>query len=206
MDAKQLLKIYNGLNSINLSLSLMGTTTTIHDGSWEHFNKLVDEAAQLTSDQHLTTSKIQGLSDHKGRPFVRVTEYATKVFAATRYLYDQYHEDYFDDDVQPPTLGGGSSRGTSTPSHVINNTQNQEARQNQSTEVNIEFNQTFQYVTEQLIRAEDKFDDGTPEKGFISKMKAVVSTARSTADIIKLIAATAAETGLAVEALKKIFT
>lgn len=203
MDAQQLVKVYNGLNSINLSLSLLGTQTTIHDGSWEHFNKLVDQAAQLTSDDHITTSKIQSSTDHKGRPFVRVGEYATKVYAATRYIYDQYHEQYFDDDIQPPTLKGTSSY---SPANVIHNTQNQEAHQSQKTEVNIEFNQTFQYVTEQLIRAEDKFKDGTPEKGFINKLKSVVSTARSTADIIKLIAATAAETGLAAEALKRIFS
>lgn len=204
MDSKQLLKIYNGLNSINLSLSLMGTTTTMHDGSWEHFNSLIEQAAQLTSDQHFLTSKIQASSGHRGQPFVRVNDYASKVFAATSYLYDQYHEDYFDDDVRPPTLGGKIS-GSSSPAHVINNTQHQESSQSQNTEINIEFNQTFQYVTEQLIHAEEKFEDGSPEKGFIQKMKSVLSTARSTADIIKLIAVTAAETGLAAEALKKIF-
>lgn len=204
MGEQQLRKIYNGLNSINMSLSLLGSTTTTRDESWEHFNSLVDQASKITSDEYILTYKIQSRQSTNCN-YVVIAEYAAKVYGATRYLYDQYHEQYFDDDVQPPTLGGKGSSSNS-PSQVFNNTQNQEARQSQSTEINIEFNQTFQYVTEQLIRAEDKFEDGTPEKGFISKLKGVISTARSTVDIIKMIAATAAETGLAVEALKKIFS
>lgn len=204
IDGAKLIKTYNGLNSINLSMSLFGTATTTSDGSWQYFNQLLNEAAKQTDDTHFLIYQIQPGAGHRGNPFVRINEYAPKVHAAARYFYDQYHEQYFDDDVQPPTLDGKPSVSSST--QIFNTHQNQENSQVQNTKITIEFNQTFQYVTEQLVRAEDKFDEGTPESGFISKLKGLMAGVRSTADIIKLIAATAAETGIAAETLKSIFS
>ncbi len=205
IDESHLRKTYNGLNSINLSMPLYGTATTINDGSWNHFNQLIDEAAKYTDDKQFLTYRIESSSvGNSGRHFVRINEYAPKVHAAARYFYDQYHELYFDEDTQPPALDRNNT--TSPSSQVINNNQSQENRQSQLTEINFEFKQTFQYVTEQLIRSEDNYEEGTSEKSFINKLKGAIATARSTADIIKLIVLLAAETGIAAESLKNIFS
>ena len=54
--------------------------------------------------------------------------------------------------------------------------------------------------------ARSKFKEGSKERNFMDKLKEGVVLARSTADLIKMIATAAAQFGISAEVLKQIFS
>lgn len=87
--------------------------------------------------------------------------------------------------------------------------QGQGSTQAQVTEVqvsvNVEFNQTLTYMTESIVEARVLYREGTKERTFLDKLKDGVSTAKTTADLIKMIMSAAIQFGITTEVLGQIF-
>ena len=188
-----LLKIYSRVNAMNKSSTVYASKSVVSSSAWRSFNNAMDQAFSQTNDDHFQELKLSPLA--RGNDIVRSEDYIANVHRAASYL----HEQYVQEETYPPDRPGISN------SPGIQLTQNQDVAQIQSTDITIEFNQSLQFVTEMLTKSEDNFEEGTLERNFVSKLKSVISAAKSTADIIKLIALTAAEFNLTAEALKKIF-
>jgi hypothetical protein len=93
--------------------------------------------------------------------------------------------------------------GSSSP---ISQTFQQSQDNHQVTEVSVEFNQTIISLTEILTKKEAELDEGTPEKGFVQKLKSLLAGAKSGLDVIRLIMVLAAEFGLTVAQIKDLLS
>ncbi len=198
--------LYIRLTSLNDSLlagiaSATSRSATIRDaGTWEGFNSALDEIFNLTKDPYYTTLKVTPHNTSSSR-FVLLTEMSTKVYQATDYLFETQKAAYIQEGTRPPqrpnTPGGNSI------SQTVH--QAQESTQSQITEVNVEFNQTLTYITEVVVEAKSKYPEGTKERTFLDKLKDGISTAKSTADLLKMIMTLAVQLGITTEVLGEIF-
>lgn len=195
--------LYIRLTSLNDSLlgSASNRSATIHDAStWNGFNSTLDEIAKLTSDPYYATLKITPHAS-SSRQFVLVSDLSTKVYQATNYLFETQKDTYIQDGTQSP-------RRPQTPEgNSISQTvhQAQDNKQSQRTEVNIEFNQTLQYMTEAIFEAKSKYPEGSKERTFIDKLKDGITAAKTTADLVKMIMSLAVQLGITTEVLGEIF-
>lgn len=204
MDA--LHNIYIRLTSLNDSLLAgISTTTsrsaTIRDtGTWDGFNSALDEIFNLTKDSYYTTLKVIPHSTSSSR-FVLLTEMSTKVYQATNYLFETQKGAYIQEGTRPPQRPN-TSEGNSISQTVH---QAQDNAQSQVTDVNIEFNQTLTYMTEVIVEARTKYLEGSNERTFLDKLKDGISTAKSTADLVKMVISLAVQLGITTEVLGEIF-
>lgn len=194
--------LYIRLNALNDSLipRAGNAGATINDQStWGGFNTTLDELTRMTNDPHYATLKIS--PNHlNSRSFVLVSNLSTKVYQAVSYLYEtQRHtglrEAY--SPQRPQSSGGGSI------SQTVH--QAQENAQSQVTEVNVEFNQTLTYIIEVIVEAKANYPEGSKERTFLDKLKEGISTAKTTADLIKMIMTLAIQLGITTEVLSEIF-
>lgn len=200
MNKDELMKLYNQLTSMNTSLAAQAGKSTISDGTWDIFNKKMSILANALNDDHFLELQVRPKTDHRGGYFMIPSDLIAKVYSATSYLFEQYTKDYTTNYPHPP-----SGKKDDQASQVsVNQVQNSKQDQTQTMEVNIEFNQTFKYIIEKITNATTLYQDGTPEKSFINKLKNIISTAKSTAEIIKLIVVTGAEFGLTAAMLSAI--
>lgn len=191
-------KIYLQLKALNESLvhNTNNKSSLITDsGIWENFNNTLSSLVGITQDQHYESLKVHP-TDHV-LEHVSAPSFASNVYQATSYLFETQKTSKLSDEYPPerpkPTNGG------------ITQTTISSQENSQNTNINIEFNQTLTYVTEMLVEAKSDYPEGTKERTFIDKVKAGLTTTKSTAEIIKLILATASELGIAVDALTKLF-
>lgn len=200
-------KIYIRLNALNDSLLPNATDkyAAIRDGSWDLFNASLQTLTQLTNDSYFTSLKISPVT-HGATPLVRVSDYSSKVYQAVSYLYETEQDTGLSDVYPPqkPKVGDGNSISQTS---VLS--QGQDSNQSQVTEVqvsvNIEFNQTLTYMTESIVEARSRYKEGTKERTFLDKLKDGISTAKTTADLIKMIMTAAVQFGITTEVLGEIF-
>ena len=191
-------KIYLQLKALNESLvhNTNNTSSLITDsGVWENFNNTLTTLFDMTQDSHYESLKVNP-TDHV-LEHVSAPSFASSVYQATSYLFETQKTSALSDEYppdRPKATNGGITQTT------ISSQEN-----SQNTSINIEFNQTLTYITEVLVEAKSEYPEGTKERAFIDKVKAGLATAKSTAEIIKLILATGSELGIALDVLVKLF-
>lgn len=197
-------KIYFKLNSLNDSLLPLAqnSSNTIHDNLWDGFNALLDELAKLSEDTYYLALKVTP-TRMGSRSFILASNFSIKVYQALSYLYST-QDNYLDELSQPQKPKSPADKGQSITQNAVQ-AQDQKNTQKQEVEVNIEFNQTLSYMTEALIEARSLYKEGTKERSFLDKLKNSVIMAKSTADLIKMIASAAAEFGISADVLRQIF-
>lgn len=194
--------LYIRISALNDSLipRAGNASATIHDQSiWSGFNTILDELTTLTNDPYYATLKISP-NRLNSRSFVLISNLSTKVYQATSYLFEtQKNAELMDVQApQRPRVNDGSS-----VSQTVH--QAQDNAQSQVTNVNIEFNQTLTYMTEVIVEARAKYPEGSKERTFLDKLKDGISTAKSTADLIKMVMTLAVQLGITTEVLGEIF-
>ena len=191
-------KIYLQLKALNESLvhNTNDKSRLITDsGVWESFNNTLSTLFNMTQDSHYESLKVHP-TDHV-LEHVSPSSFASSVYQATSYLFETQKTSNLSDEYppeKPKAIGGGITQTT------ISQQEN-----SQNTSINIEFNQTLTYITEVLVEAKSEYPEGTKERAFIDKVKSGLSTAKSTAEIIKLILGTGSELGIALDVLVKLF-
>lgn len=201
-------KAFFKLNSLNDSLLPLAQDPShmLRDATqWNTFNSLMDELARVTQDTHYLTLKAEP-SRFGNHPMMSTSNLSVKVYQAVTYLHST-QDGYLDEFPQPKNPADLARKGSGqviTQNAVAN--QDQKATQKQETTVNVEFNQTLAYMTEAITEARSQFKEGTNERKFLDKLKESVVMAKTTADLIKMIASAAAQFGITAEVLKKIFS
>ncbi len=194
--------LYIRLTTLNDSLLPRSTngSATIHDApTWNGFNLIMDELANLTQEPYYTSLKITP-NNINSRPFVLVSNLSTKVYQAANYLFETQKTNSLREAYPPQRPKTADNGSVSQTVH-----QAQDNIQSQVTEVNVEFNQTLTYVTEMVIEAKSKYPEGTKERTFLDKLKDGIATAKTTADIVKMIMTLAVQLGITTEVLGEIF-
>lgn len=206
MQSTSLKQIYLRINALNdalLSMLARNSCATLHDNSWDSFNTDMDTLRNITSDAHYQSLKISPTHGNN-RLMIAVSNYSIKVYQAVKYLYDTYGDSELSSAYGPTNPQNYNNTGnTFSQTSVLN--QDQKNNQTQTTEINIEFNQTLMYITEAVVEAKSKFKEGTKERNFIDKLKNAITLTKNTADLIKTIMMVAVEYGIAVETLHEIF-
>lgn len=184
MDTK---KVYNYLNGLNTSLIYSSEAGVIRDNSWEKYNSILKELEAFYSDSLFKEYQVS-IRPINGTPTVNRGEFQRKVFGATQYL----HEQYLDEWTLPPKTNDAPN-GNTTPQAVVHQTQSNQ----QSTEVNVEFNITLMQMSEVLAKAEENYPDtNSLENKFIKKIKELLPTAKSSIEIISLVLKCAKDFGI----------
>jgi hypothetical protein len=195
-------KLFIRLNALNDSLipSANNASAMIHDkSSWDGFNSTLDELAELTKDNHYLSLKIQPI--HMGTiHYILTSNFSSKVYQAVNYLFETQKQTNLREDCAPQRPKASDGGSISQTVH-----QAQDNAQSQITEVSIEFNQTLTYMTEVIVEAKVKYPEGSKERTFLDKLKDGISTAKTTADLIKMIMTLAIQLGITTEVLGEIF-
>jgi hypothetical protein len=191
MAAKEKVRpIYAELQGYMLQAPGGDNVRVIYDPNvWRHYNQTVDELTKLTGNNYDRFKAV-----HRYMPSARtmiecvdVTQYRTKLSG----LINRLHAEFFADEASP--FAG-------SPGMVINQSQQQ------SQAVHI---QMVMEITEQLTRAEAKFEEGDKERGFIDKVKGYLKSAgtatTSLAQLMLLLLNVARECGLSIEDMKRVF-
>lgn len=197
-------KIFYRLNALNDTLisAAQNHGSSISDGSWDSFNASLATLNNITNDDHYLTLKVIPRNG-TARLIVSTSTFSMKVYQAVKYLYDTQNSALFNDEPpQKPSVKNGEGNSIS---HTAVMSQDQRNSQSQRTEINIEFNQTLTYMTEVIVESRLKYPEGTKERTFIDKLKDTISTAKTTADLIKMIMTLAVQYGISAEVLKEIF-
>lgn len=195
----------NALNDSLLPLAQDPSHQLTDATQWNTFNGLMDELAKVSEDTHYLSLKAQPFM-FGSKPMMSTSNLSVKVYQAVSYLYAT-QDAYLDEFTPPKNPADHSKKGSGqviTQNAVAN--QDQRASQTQQTTVNVEFNQTLAYMTEAITEARSEFKEGTNERKFLDKLKESVVLAKSTADLIKMIASAAAQFGITAEVLKQIFS
>lgn len=197
MEKATLIQRYQELQAINDGAASLEEPNTPSLRSVRRFNEIIEEISKGTGDDSLThyTARI---IDSYGIQTAPLSEFRQNVYTATRII----HENHLKDSTLPPQQPIPSA--AEQPQLQQSFQQNQSS--NQTTEVSVEFNQTLIALTEILTQKEAELDDGTPEKGFIQKLKSRLSEARNTIDVIQLAMTFAAEFGLTVQQVKDLLS
>lgn len=195
MDKQTLLRRYQELQAINDGAASLGQHDRPALQTVQRFNAIVQEIATGTGDDSLPHYKVQFRSvGSSGRQYAQSSEFKQNVYTVTRIV----HENHLADSTLPPQrpVTAGDSQSP------VNQTFQQNQHATQTTEVSVEFNQTIITLTEMLTRKEAELEDGTPEKGFIQKLKSMLAGTKSTIDVIRLAMTIAAEFGLTIQQVK----
>lgn len=197
-------KIYYKINSLNDSLLPLAQnpSATMQDNSWELFNGFLDELVTLTKDEYYGALKVHPVR-RGSLQILLASDLSIKVYQALSYLY-KTQDQYLDEDTPPqkPVIKNATGQNI-TQNSVL--TQDQQNDQKQDVQVNIEFNQTLTYMTEALVEAKQSFKENSKERKFLDTLKESITTAKTTADLIKMIAAAAVQFGITPEVLAQIF-
>lgn len=202
-ENKPLIKVYGLLCSLIEAFTPDIAKLNLRDGSGERYNSYVDEALTHSQDKQLNDFKVRLRPDNRGSSWVSGEEYARQIVGLVNYLYRT------DESVgyycgNPPLLKFSKS-GSSGP--VINNhlTAEQQQRNEQSTTVNVEFNQTIISLTETLTNLERDYPDkDSKENKFAGALKKALPNVKSTLDIVALVLKIAGEIGLNPQTAMKI--
>lgn len=201
-------KSFFKLNSLNDSLLPLAQNPShmLTDASqWNTFNGLMDELAKASQDTHYLALKAEP-SRFGTKPIISTSNLSVKVYQAVTYLHST-QDGYLDEFPQPKNPADLARKGGGqviTQNAVAN--QDQNATQKQELTVNIEFNQTLTYMTEAITEARSQFKEGSNERKFLDKLKEGIVMAKNTADLIKMIAAAAAQFGISAAVLQQIFS
>lgn len=205
MDLDELKKIYLRLNALNDALlsTARNPSATLSDNSWDSYNSSLDRLRTLTSDDHYATLKVT--PNQVGRRSVLLaSNFSIKVYQAVKYLHDMYGGNELNSQSAPSRPQTSVNNGnTFSQTSVL--TQDQDNIQSQITDVHVEFNQTLSYITEVIIESRSKYNEGTKERTFLDKLKDGIITAKTTADLVKIILTTAVQCGISTEFLAEIF-
>lgn len=207
MDVNELKKIYIKLNALNDALfqtTARNPSASLSDNSWDSYNSNLDKLSTLTSDDHYTTLKVT--PNQVGRRSVLLaSNFSIKAYQAVKYLHDMYGGDELSTQSAPskPQTTNSNSGHTFSQTSVV--TQDQDNTQSQVTDVHIEFNQTLTYINEVIFESRSKYEEGTKERTFLDKLKDGIVTAKTTADLVKIILTTAVQCGISTEFLAEIF-
>ncbi len=167
-------------------------STAIKDRSWESYNSLLEKVIVLTKEDSLSDLMI--VPDNAGpTPYVMASEFSSKVFRLVNYLYEEYVDDIT---LTYPTSPSASRNPTTSPSL------SQTFSQNQSTEINIEFNQTLTFFNDAITSAKSEYKEGTKERNFLDTLKTGIQAARSAVDLVKIVLTTSAQYGITLELLQ----
>ncbi|HNQ77422.1 MAG TPA: hypothetical protein PKJ37_00680 [Acidobacteriota bacterium] len=147
---------------------------------WENINHIIDELEKLTGDS-MARFKIVPTSSG-GFEFISLADYRGKLNGLINRLYAKYfsHE-------EKPFSGG--------PSTVISQSQSQ----NQSIQMLLE----IRTIIDKNI---DAHKEGTPQKGFMEKLRKGLSSVKSVAELLALIWALAKEFKLGIDEISKLLT
>lgn len=193
MDFEKIEKLYIRLNALNEVLlpQAQNASGTIHDDSWRTFNQELVQLSQITGDDYYSDLAVS--QDQYGG-YILATDFSSAVYRAAQYLYKTQEDNL---DIHPPRSPSGNWSGGAAVSQTVNT--------NQTTEINIEFNQTLSYISESIGAAKAKYEAGTNERKFLDKVKAAVSATKTSAEILKMIVSLAAELGISADTLKDMF-
>lgn len=195
--------IYIKLLALNVTLlSRVGPNAIVNDGSWGSFNQLLGRLEALTQDDYYSTLKVKPMDASGDMPWVLVSSFGSKVYQAAHYLYATRKSGELSDQYPPESPKARDGEGM-TQTAIFASTQ--ENAQSQTSTITIEFNQTLTYMTEAIVEARGLYSEGTKERTFLNKLKEGISTAKSTAELIKMIMLIATQYGLTVAELAKIF-
>jgi hypothetical protein len=163
---------------------------------WEHYNDTVDLLGRL-SDRDYSRFRVKVEPESVSQEAFGVDLILPERVSTLGYrtslagLLKSLHATYFSNDPDPIAAG---------PATIITQTQTQ----NQSVYI-----QMIMEINEQLTRSEAKFKEGTPERGFIDKVKACLRAGiggiTSMAQLMLLLLSVAKECGLSVEDMRRIF-
>lgn len=200
MESQELINIYTEIAAANTAARGLVGYARPGIESVQRFNSLVDLAAEQTGNHGLTSYKVTLSPIGKsGRYSVNSDEYKHAVYTVARIL----HETHLPNSTIPPdepSASQGASGGTSIAPHF-----HQAQTSQQSTQVHVELNQTIIALTELLTKKEADYEENTPERSFISKLKSALATATSSVEVFKLVLVIAGEAGLNIDQLKHIF-
>lgn len=182
MDKKDKIRpLYSELQGyLSQAPSVDGKSSTLYEELYKQPDSTIDELNEVTG-QDYNKFKIQPLQGSFG-PFARVEDYRSKLGG----LISRLHGEFFSD--EPAPFSG-------MPSTIIN--------QNQSQSVNI---QMIVELTEKITQQANKFDEGTPERGFLEKIKKGLSNIKNIADVLNLVFESATQYGLSLEKIKDILS
>lgn len=198
MDTPELRKLYYELEAINVGASSLGQHESPSLNTVHRFNDILTEFAQKSGDKSIVSYMVQiHRRPNTGTEVVRPSDLRQNAYTVARMI----HENHLDQTTMPPKMPPVAGSGSSYP---ISQTFQQNQDNNQVTEVSVEFNQTIISLTEILTKKEAELDEGTPEKGFVQKLKSMLAGAKSGLDVIRLTVALAAEFGLTVAQVKEL--
>lgn len=191
-ENKPLINLYELLVSLISSLTPSITEKTLRDGSGERLNRYIDELIGLTQDNKLTDFKVQ-IRSINGNPAVSGDAYVRSLIGVANYLHKTNEIiGYYCAYPPEPKLGNGPK---SPP--TFTNQFNAEQQNQQTTTVQVEFNQTIISLTESLTNLErDHPDESSKENKFAKKLKRSLPTVKDTLSIIALVLKIAGEVGL----------
>lgn len=189
---KPLIDLYELLVSLISSLTPSIAEKMLRDGSGERLNRYVDELISLTQDNKLTDFKVQ-VRNINGNPVVSGDAYVRGLTGVAHYLCKTNDIiGYYC--VYPPEPKLSNSPKSSP---TITNHFNAEQQNQQTTTVQVEFNQTIVSLAERLTNLErDHPDESSKENQFAKKLKKSLPTVKDTLSIIALVLKIAGEVGL----------
>jgi len=189
---KRLIDLYELLISLISSLTPTITEKTLRDGTGEKLNGYIDELIRQTQDVTLNDFKVQ-IRSLNGHPTVSGDAYVRGLTGVVNYLHRTNDViDYYCDGPPMPKLIGGME---SSPTFA--NNFNAEQQNQQTTTVQVEFNQTIISLAEKLTNLERDYPDASSkENQFAKKLKASLPTVKDTLSIIALVLKIASEVKL----------
>ncbi len=150
---------------------------TIRDPSvWKNLNSSIDELSELASADY-SKFKIEPQKGQFNSLFVTLTEYRNKVGG----LVAKIHGKFFSDEPTP---------FTNMPSTVIS----QQQSQTQSVDIKVILN-----LSEKINKEIGNYEEGTPERTFLEKVKEKLDEVKNNMDLIKIILEAGVFSGLAIK-------
>ncbi len=188
-----LIKLYERLCALLSSLPADITSRSLTDGAGERFNSYIEEIIGLTNDGTLRDFKVESFSVGS-RLHVKGEAYARQLEALANYLYktDEVIGYYCGG---PPAMRIGKLGGSGPT--TVNNHLTADQQVSQSTNVQIEFNQTIVNITEALTNFEHTHpDESSKENVFAKQLKKVLPLAKDSLGIISSVLKIAGEVGI----------
>jgi hypothetical protein len=200
MDNAELKKLYYEIEAINVGTTTLGPNESPSLNTVHRFNAILEEFAQKSGDQNITNYSVRINRRPNSRiESVRPSDLRQNAYTVASVIYDSH----LNQSSLPPTKPSPAAFGQPSP---ISQTFQQNQDNNQSTQISVEFNQTIISLTEMLTKKEVELDDGTPEKGFVQKLKSVLASAKGVLDVIRMILTLATEFGLTANQVKNLLS
>ncbi|GEM_PF-2106790 len=193
-----LIKLYALLSALLTSLNPTSITLTLRDGVGERLNSYIDELIRITNDQSLNDFRIEiHYLGNTRKPYVTGEAYARQLVGLVSYLFNTNNVVNWYCSPPPEIKYNNSKQSAiSSPTTVHNHL---EARQEstQTTNVQIEFNQTLLTLGSALEKLEVAYpDEASKENKFAKALRKALPTVKDSLGILASVLRIAGEIGL----------